>query len=178
MKKVLFWVLLFAPSILFSQSETEKKPAKSKLETFSEETGTLIETTIEEIGKLGYSCSIKVHKLKNLITGAKTSGVSFELDNQRSFIDAEEMDGLIQSLAIMKDAANTTKPVYTEIKFKTRIGFEVGAYFDIDKKETKNTGVKKWMYYFIIPQRSYRNALDPADFMAFCGYIDAAKSKL
>jgi hypothetical protein len=178
MKSMFFLAFLCAPSILFCQSETTNQPVKSKVETFTEETGTLIETTVEEIGTLRYSLSIKVLKLKNLITGVKINGISFELNNRKNILDADEIDGLVKSLSIMKDAAATTKPVYTELTYKSRTGFEVGAFFDLDKRAQNGTGEKKWMYYLKLSRGESATSLNPADFMAFCGYMEAAKNKL
>ena len=187
MKNMLVMAFLCAPLALFCQSETENKQVKTKLEAFTEETGTLIETTEEEIGKLGNSISIKVLKLKNLITGAKVNGILFETGSNAAFassrkrtslLDSDEIDGLVKSLEIMKDAVTKTRPSFTELKYKSRTGFEVGTYFDTDISTSNKTGEKKWMYYFKNSNSESKNALSPADFMALCGYIEAAKSKL
>ena len=55
-------------------------------------------------------------------------------------IDNDEVDGLIKSLELIKSNAITiAPPVYTEVSYKCRSGFQSGAYYD-DKE-------KAWVYY-------------------------------
>lgn len=79
----------------------------------------------------------------------------------------------------MKSAVATSRPVYTEITYKSRIGFEIGARYDTDKNATFGTGEKKWIYHLIlVASTPLKVSLKPEDFMALCGYVEAAKSKL
>ena len=181
MKSILFLAFMCAPMILFCQSEPTNHHVKSKIETLLEENGTFLETTMEEIGTVSYSVSIKVIRLKNLITGVKTSGIFFESNSGKSIIDADEMDLLVKSLNLMKEAANSTRTLQTEIRFKSRTGLIVAAIFDSEKKDLYNntkTSEKKWMYALKFDPKKSGDSLRPSDFMALCGFIEAAKSKM
>lgn len=187
MKKMFFLAFLCTPSILFCQSATINQLVKSKVEIFTEQSGTLIEKTVEEIGTLRSAFFIKVVKLKNLTTGVKINGLLFELGKYKNIIDADEVDGLVKSLALMKDAAATTKSDYTELTYKSRTGIEIKGIFDVEKRGLNSTEVKKWTYSIEFPHAERETFpireqsvayLNPADFMAFCGYIESARNKL
>ncbi len=150
MKHVLTFILLCVLHIsIFAQTNNDSQPIKSKIETLLAENGTLLEATHEEIGAVGYSLSIQVIRIKNLSTGAKNAGLLFETRGNRAIIDADEMDLLSKSLTIMKDAANGTRPVETDIRYKSRTGFEIHASFEFERTDALNntkTGERKWMY--------------------------------
>jgi hypothetical protein len=171
MKAILTLIFLCAPFFLFCQTEKE---SKTQFEAFGEKTGTIFEKTIENIGQTG-SISVRVMKLKNLITNDKISALSINYsfqDDKLSILDTDEIDGLIKSLTIMKSIVSTPKVVETEVSFKSRSGFEIGAKFETEKNN--------WVFNFIIYSRMHRYSytLKPDEFMAFCAYIDAAKLKL
>lgn len=175
---ILLCVLHFS---VFAQTENGTQHVYSKIETLLIENGTLLETTIEEIGTIGYSISIKLIRIKNLSTVAKNSGLLFDVSGNLAIVDADEMDLLIKSLTIIKEAANATRPVQTEIKYKSKTGLEILASFDFERKEpfsSNKTGERKWMYAIRLPSKTGKNELKPSDFMALCGFVEAAKSKM
>ncbi len=107
--------------------------------------------------------------------------MSFLSYNAENILDADEIDGLVKSLTIMKDAVATPRSNYTLINYKSRTGIEIGAYFDFEKSPqfgTNGTKEKKWMYYLRFAPKNTQELLNQADFMALCGFMEAAKNKL
>jgi hypothetical protein len=182
MKKIIFLLLICFQLTAIAQTEPEVQLLKSKIESLLLENGTLLEATTEEIGTLSYSIAMKVVRLKNLNTGAKISGLVFESNSISGIIDADEMDLLIKSLNTMKEAANSTRPLQTEIRYRSRTGFEISAVYDFERKEAYSntkTSERKWMYSLRSAARDSRgSSLRPSDFMALCGFVEAARSKM
>jgi hypothetical protein len=185
MRKIMFIFFLSYQLTAIAQTEPDVQPVKSKIENLLTENSTLLESTTEEIGTISNSFTIKVVKLKNLNTGAKISGLVFESNsfnnNFIGVIDADEMDFLMKALSTMKEAANSTRPLRTELRFRSRTGFEISALFDYERKEYFNDtkpGERNWTYVIKSYSKGTRSPLRAADFMALCGFVEAAKSKL
>ncbi|MEH6304261.1 hypothetical protein RYH73_01340 [Olivibacter sp. CPCC 100613] len=145
MKKILLLVIL-CPLIACAQQQEKEpvkkgnKPDKPTLETFSAETGTLIEKTFINVGKIG-SAKVQILVLRDLISGVKTKGLRFEKPtgkqyggNAISFIDEDEVDGLMKSIVIIQEKVLPTVPSdYQEVNFNSRSGFAAGCYWSKNK---------------------------------------------
>ncbi|MGJ1335701.1 MULTISPECIES: hypothetical protein [Sphingobacterium] len=135
--------LLSAPFVFGQQKDLKAKEEKeSKLEMFSAETGSLIEKSNAEIGKIG-PISINTSLLTNLISGSKIKGLRIEKPSTKTygsdainFLDEDEIDGVLKSIEILKGRIKESPSNYTEINFTSRSKFEFGAYFS-----------KEWKYY-------------------------------
>ncbi len=144
-KKITFLSIMFVASLAFGQAKVEKQTTQA--EEFSATSGTLIEKQFIDIGKVK-GISVQILKLKDLNSGVSKSALRFEYDYKSSYtsdtkiatLDLDEIDGLLKSLNNLKTKVfNSTRDVYTEITFRSRTGFEAGAYYDVDKS--------KWVAY-------------------------------
>lgn len=162
MKKTL---TLIALCILFSlgysqEKETIKAKSESKLEVFGAETGSLIEKSNEEVGKIG-TLRIETSIITNLLTNTKIRGLRIEKPNTNkygsdfiNFLDEDEIDTVLKSIEILKEKVKTVPSSYVEIIFKARSGFQFGAYFS-----------KEWKYFIQVDK--YKS-----DSMYFMGTAD------
>lgn len=182
MKKLLLLFLL-SPIIACSQQpgmrsvKKEKEPDKQTLETFSAETGTLIEKTFIDVGKIG-NARVQILVLKNLISGDKSKGIRFEKPTGKqygndaiSFIDEDEVEGLLKSIAIIKGKILPTTPSnYQEVNFNSRSGFGAGCFW------SKN----KWSSYLKINKSDSDSYiwLGDGDLDTFDQLLTDAKAKL
>jgi hypothetical protein len=114
-----------------------------------------------------------------MIATTKVSGVRLEYtattryssDDKVTFLDADEVDGLIKSLSILKTRIlNSTRDNYTEIVFRSRSGFEAGGYFSDNKWTTfvKLERFDKDSYVFMKPE----------DFESLFALLQQAKPRL
>jgi len=160
----------------FSQSQTVDKE-QSNIEKFSAKSGTLIEKQFVDVGRVK-AIKVQLLVITDMIANAKISGVRMEYessgrdssDTKLAFLDQDEVDGLIQAINILKSKVlNTTKNNYTEIVFRSRSGFEAGAYFADGKWKTfvKLERFDKDSYVF----------LQPEDFDTLADLLQQAKQK-
>jgi hypothetical protein len=131
-----------------------------------------------DIGKLR-DIKIQVMVITDLMANAKISGVRFEVekagrytsDTKIAFLDRDEVDGLIKSIGILKSSVfNSTRDSYTEVEFRSRSGFEAGAYFSEGKWKT-----------FVRLERFDRDSyvfLSPEDFDTLAALLAQAKEQL
>lgn len=142
MKRILLLALfLLSLNQGFSQDkEVIKTKSESKIEAFSSETGSLIEKSNTEVGKLG-SVTIKASTITNLLSNNKTKGLRIEKTNTSkyggdyiNFLDEDEIEAVIKSIDILKEKVTTTPSTYVEIIFRSRSGFEFGAYYSSEWK--------------------------------------------
>ena len=66
----------------------------------------------------------------------------------------------------------STRDTYTEVTFKSRTGFEAGAYYD--------TGKSKWTAYMQLSKYDSKSSvfLNTDDFSTFLTLIEQAKTKM
>lgn len=177
MKKLFFvivWIMLSACA--FGQT---KEKELSQAELFSAQAGTLIERQFIEIGKVK-GVEVKVLKYKDLNGGTEKSALRFEYDYRSTYtsdtkiasLDVDEIDGLIKSIKnLQANVFTTNREVYTEVTFRSRTGFEAGAYYSPDKG--------KWSAYVQI-EKYDRNStvfLSTEDFITLLGLVESAKIK-
>lgn len=168
---------LFAVTATFAQT---KEKELTEAEQFSSQAGTLIELQFIDIGKVK-GVEIKVLKYKDLNSGISKSALRFEYaykstyssDMKITSLDADEIDGLIKSIKnLQTNVFTSTKDVYTEVSFKSRTGFEAGAYYSPDKN--------KWTTYVQI-EKYDRNSLvflSTDDFVTLLNLVEQAKTKM
>lgn len=144
MKKIFTLIALTAIfSYGYSQEkETLKSKSESKIEAFGAETGSLIEKSNEDVGKVG-SITIQTSVITNLLTNTKIKGLRIEKANTSqygsdhiSFLDEDEIDAVLKSISLLKEKIQTIPTNYVEIIFTARSGFEFGAYYS-----------KEWKYF-------------------------------
>ena len=170
-------ILIVTSSRIFAQT---KEKELTQAEQFSSQAGTLIERQFLEIGKVK-SVEVKVLKYKDLNNGVSKTALRFEYpykssissDTKISSLDADEIDGLIKSIKNLQSSVFTsTRDIYTEVTFKSRTGFEAGAFYSPDKS--------KWTAYLQI-EKYDRNSLvflAPEDFTTLLNLIEQAKIKM
>ncbi len=171
MKNLFVLLLVFICFTAFAQSETNEEPIKTKIEIFMEGKGTLIETSKESIGMVD-KMEIIVIKSKKLITGEKLSGLTLGV----VMIDADEIDGLVQALNVMKDAVSSSRTSPTEIIYKCKTGLAICAGF----KLSQGFGSSGWTYYMKPPgNKAFSNlSMSQAEFLSLCSYMEIAKKKM
>jgi len=136
---IMMMALMMCFTMSFGQIAKEKQ--LSNAEIFSAKSGTLIEKQFIDIGK-AKSVEVKVLKLKDLNDGTGFSALRLEYEVASSYssdikiasLDKDEIDGLIKSIKNLQTNVFTTiKDIYTEVTFKSKTGFECGAFFDVGK---------------------------------------------
>ena len=176
-KTILLFAFVATTTISFGQT---KEKELTQAEQFSSQAGTLIERQFIDIGKVK-GVEIKVLKYKDLNAGTGKSALRFEFEYKSSYstdtkiasLDADEIDGLIKSIKnLQTNVFPTTREIYTEVTFKSRTGFEAGAYYSPDKT--------KWSTYVQI-EKFDRNSmvfLSTEDFASLLSLIEQAKAKM
>lgn len=179
MKKLTSVIIgLLLSGFAFSQAKVEKQTTQA--EQFSATAGTLIEKQFVDIGKVK-GVSVQVMKIKDLNSGTSKTGLRFEYDYKSSYtsdtkvatLDLDEIDGLIKSMTNLKTTVfSSTRDVYTEVTFRSRTGFEAGAYYDVDKT--------KWVAYVKLEKFDSNSEvfLNTDDFTSMLSFVEQAKTKM
>jgi hypothetical protein len=178
--KQLMLLLFLLPVWAFSQTtERKSESEKSKLETFSLKTGSLIKkefTKIDEIKKV----EIQTLVITDLLSKTSTKGIKLETSVSKSygsstkacFLDADEIDGFVRSgQLLLQELATAKSDNYIEYQYTSRDGFQSGAYSN-DKKE--------WSYFLKLEKFDGDSYvfLSKADFEKIIAAIETAKSRL
>lgn len=125
--------------------EVKEAAEKSKIETFSLKTGSLIK---KELVTVGTTKRVEVSKLiiTDITTNTSISGIKLETyvdktyggSTKSCFLDTDEIEAFLKAAKYLAELAPSTSGNYTELQFTSRDGFQAGAYFD--KK-------KSWKYF-------------------------------
>lgn len=176
MKRILL-LSFFLNSLIgtaFSQNGSEAKKNQSKLEAFTNKSGTLIKKEFTNIGVVK-NCQVQVLKVTDLISGDSFSGVKLEVPaaygDKSTLLDSDELAGLLNSLNLIKDKIlNTTPEIYTEIVYKSRGGFQAGCF------RSKN----EWSLFLKIDQYDDKSYIwcKPEDLDKLISILSNAKAKL
>lgn len=149
----------------------QTKDKLTQAEQFGVQAGTLIERKFIDIGEVN-GILIQVIKFKDLISGKTQSALRFESSNSKTAtLDAYEIDGLMKSIKNLQTLVLPTTPeVYTEVTFRSKSGFEAGAYFDEGS----------WTAYIRLEEydRESFRILTTANFSVLLGYLEQAKLKM
>lgn len=142
---ILFIALLLSTTPCWTQSEKKAPtPAQSKAEEFSEQAGSLIERQFVDVGQVK-GLKVRMAKFTDMIKGSSFNALRFEFDYKSTYasssdtkiasLDPDEIDGLVKSLrALQTTVFPSTRESYTEVTFRSRTGFQAGAFFDTKKK--------------------------------------------
>jgi hypothetical protein len=139
MKRYLFCIVIIIishKSYCQESKNVQESHEKSKVETFSLKTGSLIKKEFIEVGTIK-KVEIKSLKITDMLAKTSISGIKLETDIYKSygnttkscFLDSDEIDGFIKSGKLLIEAlatGNTTN--YTEFQFTSRDGFQAGAF--------------------------------------------------
>lgn len=147
-------------------------------EQFGAQVGTLVERQLVEVGSVK-RIEVKVLMLKDLIGGTIKKALQFEYEYASSYsqetkianLDPDELDGLIKSIhELQTNVFPTTRKTYTEVAFRSRTGFEIGADFIPDQT--------KWVAYSKLARAddNSRVSLTAEDFGMLLGLIEKAKA--
>lgn len=177
MKKILLSLFIMFSLTSFSQT---KENQLTQAEQFSSQSGTLIEKQYLEIGKVK-GIKVEIAKFKDLNSSIEKNALRFEYEYKSSYstdtkiasLDSDEIDALIKSIKNLQNSVfTTTREIYTEITFKSRTGFEAGAFYGVDKA--------KWSAYVQI-EKFDRNStvfLSTEELISLLGLIEKAKAKM
>lgn len=157
-----------------------KSKELTQAEQFSSQAGTLIERVFIDIGKIK-GIDVKVLKYKDLNSGVSKSALRFEYTYKSSYtsttkvtsLDLDEIDGLIISIKnLQENVFTSSKESYTEVTYRSRTGFETGAYYSPDKK--------KWTGYIQVSEydRDSLVFISVEDLTTFLTLLDHAKTKM
>lgn len=124
---------------VYAQQLAQAEPSpKTKIEAFQIQKGTVVIKGYSEVGRLNAMGSVEVSAMEftDAATNRKQLGVLIEikesgrLENEdRSFIDYDEVDSLVKGLDyISKATANVTKLGKFEATYKTRGDFNATTY--------------------------------------------------
>jgi hypothetical protein len=171
-------MMCFLSLMSFAQDAKEKQ--LSNAEIFSAKAGTLIEKQFIDVGKCK-SVEVKVLKLKDLNDGTGFSALrleyeyvsSYSTDTKIASLDKDEIDGLIKSIRnLQTNVFTSTRDVYTEVTFKSRTGFECGAYYEVGK------GI--WKAYMQLEKYDSKSNvfLNVEELSTFLSLVEQAKLKM
>jgi len=179
MLKIILGMSLFisCSSVVQAQPQTLTRE-QSNIEKFSAKSGTLIEKQFVDIGTIK-GVKVQLLIITDMIASTKVSGVRMEYvassryttDAKITFLDSDEVDGLIKSINILKSKVlNSTRDNYTEIVFRSRSGFEAGGYFSEAKWTT-----------FVKLERFDRDSyvfMKPEDFDSLLALLQQARPRI
>jgi hypothetical protein len=178
MKRLLPIVLIL---IGMPSTAQDKDREMSQADEFSLQTGKLLEREFIDVGKFK-NIEVRVLNLKDLSTGQGTSALRIETTISRgtysssrklSSLDIDEVEDLLKAIAnLQENVFNSTRENYTEVIFRSRGGFEAGAFFDTSKK--------KWTAYIQIDRYDKDSTifLSQEDFSAIHNLVRLAKEKV
>ena len=132
---VLCLTLAFAASCANAQSLPQPLPLTTDLEDFASRYGVVIQREFTRIGDFA-NLRVDVVKesdllAKNSMHGVRISGnVGQGATRETAFIDADEMDGLLKAIDVLRTSAFSTTPEnFTDIVYRTRGGLAIGAVY-------------------------------------------------
>ena len=164
MKKAILTVLLALLAVPYSfaqdQSGKDGQESKSKAVEVLNSNGSFLLKEFFDLGKIK-GVENEVCIVTNVVTGYKigllrleTSYKSLSSSSAETFtgvLDFDELDDCIMCFEYIKNTLlPSTSEVYTEARYKTADGVELGAYFNVDKK--------KWEVYVKTKSYTYRSA--------------------
>ena len=130
MKKIILTAaVLLSVSGVYAQ--VEDVDLYSKAEKFADSSGVLVQKEYIRVGNI-LDCVIQVVHYTDMINGAKVSALRFaDALGKVAILDEDEIDALAVSMKIIREKVLDSAPAhYTEAVFRSRGGFEAGAYYD------------------------------------------------
>jgi hypothetical protein len=179
MKKL---ILLFCGILIFSMSFGQVKIEKptTLAEQFGVTTGTLIEKQIMEIGKVK-GITVQIMYIKDLIDVKELKALRFEYRDRSinmaptysAVLDLDEVDGLIKSMKnLTTNVFPSSRDYYTEVTYRSKTGFQAGAYFNIDRK--------KWIAFIKLDQYDSNSfaSFNSDDLTSLLSIVEQAKANM
>jgi hypothetical protein len=132
----------------YSQQQTPPTPPKTKLEAFTGEVGVVVIKGYSDIGKVKGSGNVSVTAMsfKNARTGDETKGLVLEVEEpgssyraspNRSYLDYDEVSGLIEGIDYIAKTDETSTPYpFYEGKYSTRGDFSLTVFNDSSGKKS------------------------------------------
>lgn len=135
--KALLAVVISTSGHAQSAREVKEPAEKSKIETFSLKTGSLIKKEFTTIGSVK-RIEVKKLVLTDILSNSTLSGVKMETAISKTygtsttscFLDSDEVDAFIKSGKYLLSPPANTANNYVELQFTSRGGFQAGAYLD------------------------------------------------
>jgi len=177
-KLILIGLIAIFNLTLFAQTQTVKEVETSNAEKFSASSGALIKKDFIDIGEIR-GAKLQVVVFQDMISEKNTSAVRFEYevkssystDTKKAMLDADEIDGLLKSIKVMKDKIfPSTSDVYSEVTYRSRGGFEAGCYWSKGK----------WTTYLKLERYDGKSYvfLDQEDFTTLYDLLAQAQTKM
>ncbi len=140
MRKILLFI--FIPIHLFSQDSSSNKKALTKLETLSNQQGTIIKKEFMDLGNFA-GMNVELLTITDQVKGNSKTGIKFSNSERigyssreySSFLDGDEINGLLKFLDFIQTLSDPVT-VYTEFNYQSRGDFKVFAY--------RKPGAKLW----------------------------------
>ncbi|MHC2993700.1 hypothetical protein OB13_19750 [Pontibacter sp. HJ8] len=183
MKKFLLtlFIAVSVSTITHAQEKVTDKASqpKSNLETFLDQSGSLIKKEYVTIGKVK-GINVQVLKITDLIKNSTVSGLrlegittsSYSSDSKIAFLDSDEIENFIKAIDyINSNILNLPAAGSTEVIYSSRGGFSGGAFVD-----SKN----KWSTFMQLEKYDSRSMffLSAEDFSQMKDLIVQAKAKI
>lgn len=132
----LTFAIVIAGSAAQAQAVLPPLPEITNLEDFSLRSGTLIQREFTRVGEFATPFRVDVVKVtdvlgKNSLYGVRISGnVAQGAPRDAAFLDADEVDGFVKVIDLMKAIAFSTTPDnFTDLAYRTRGGLSIGAIY-------------------------------------------------
>jgi len=167
--------LLFGASSAYAQAVQTPLPDLTNLEEFSSHSGTLIQREMTRIGDFA-GLRVDVVKATDLIAktsiyGARVSrSVPQGPTRDAVFLDADEIDALMRAIEVLKASAFSTTPDnFTDLVYRTRGGFAIGAVY----------ADRKWIGYLRLDRFDPRTSvtIEASDIESLHGLLAQVKER-
>jgi hypothetical protein len=130
-----FFICVFAFCSMTAKAQKEQDKPLSNAERFTARSGTMISVEYEWIANIA-RCKFEVAHYKDYSDNKKISALRLEYgpNNIVAILDADEVDGFINSINTLKSSVLGTSPAnYTEVYYKSRSGFKGGCFSEKGK---------------------------------------------
>jgi hypothetical protein len=180
--KILIPSLLLALAIATANAQTAPGPVplkdQSSIEDFSASAGTVIQRELTRLGDVA-GLQVDLVKASDLINKASFYGVRLSRnaptgalrEENTAFVDAEEIDRLTKAIDLIKTSAFTTAPDnFTDLAYRTRGGFAIGALY----------ANRKWSAFLRLDRYEPKTAvyLDESQLDTLRAYLVKAKESI
>jgi|CXWL01.1.fsa_nt_gi hypothetical protein len=151
---------------------------QSQLESLAAKSGVVHERQYIDVGEVK-GIKVQIYRITDLVSKFSVSGVRFEAtvrssyssDQKIAVLDADEIDAVIKTIEVLKaNIFPTARESYTEVEYRSRGGFEAGAYFS-DGKWTGFVKLEKYDSKSIV-------FMKPEDLDSLLTLLQTAKTRL
>lgn len=142
MKKTLVVAISLIASVnLFAQQQTTTPKTESKFESFSSKSGTIVTFTDYPTDGLKRRFGKGETSVRKVTNGSNESRYYFKITNEGQYststavIEYSDLLEILKAISVLKqsEVKDITNPNYTESKFRTSDGFEIGYYVSSGK---------------------------------------------